>query len=163
MADEWFLFSLAAARGMAAGKGSDFVAVAATGHGTPAAAARARGIIKKQPAVRVRANAQAGTGTFGDELCCRTGDGGEKPVQATFAGDEFQAPFAVLLEDLVVAFGDAQNLIDRLDPIAQQGFFAEECAEGQVQRRMEPLSFAEECAGASRVILREHQELSTAF
>ena len=134
VADE--LSFLPAACGMAAGKGSDFVAIAATGHGAPAAAARAGGIIEKEPAVRVAADAQAGTGTFCDELGCRTGDGGEEPVQATFAGDEFQAPFAVLLEDLVMAFGDAQDLIDRLDPIAQQGFFAEERAEGQVQGSM---------------------------
>lgn len=148
---------------MPAGKGCDFVAIATTGHRTPAAAARARVVIEKETAIRVGADAQTGAGTFGDELRCGTGDGCEEPVQATFAGDEFQAPFAVLLEDLVVSFGDSQDFIDRLDPLAQQGFFAQERAEGLVQGSMQPLSLVEEGAGALRVVLREREELGAAF
>lgn len=155
--------ALAAAWGMPAGKGCDFVAIAATGHGAPTAAASARGIIEKKAAGGVGADAKAGTCTFGDELRGRTRDGGKEPVQATFAGDESQAPFAVLLEEFIVAFGDAQDFIDRVDPIAQQDFFSEERAKDLVQGGMQPLSLAKECAGALRVILGECEELGAAF
>src|SRR5580704_5106721 len=120
---------LAAARRMTAGKGCHFMAIAAKRHRAPAPAARARVIIEKEPARRVEADAKAGIWTFRNEFRGRARNGCEKPVQTAFAGDELQAPFTILLEELVVAFGDAQDFVDRFDPIPGKNFFAEQSPE----------------------------------
>lgn len=117
---------------MAAREGGHFVAIAATGHGAPAAPAGARGVVEKEAAVRVGTDAKAGGCTFRDELGCRTSDGGKEPVQTTFASDEFQAPFTVLLEEFVMAFGNAEDFIDWLHPISLQRLFIEKCIQGLV-------------------------------
>jgi hypothetical protein len=70
---------------------------------------------------------------------------------------------AVLLEELVVAFGNAKDFIDRFNPIARKGFFMEERVEGALKRGVEPLGLAEECVGASRVILGQSEELGAAI
>jgi len=70
---------------------------------------------------------------------------------------------AVLLEELVVALGNAKDFVDRFNPIAQKGFFMEERLEGTLKRGVEPLGLAEECLGASRVILRQSEELGAAI
>jgi hypothetical protein len=150
---------LPAGGGMAPGEGRDFMAIAATGHRTPAPAARARGIIEKEATIRVGTGAEAGTWTFRDEFGGGTRDGSKEPVQATFTGDKFQAPMAVLLDEFVVPFGNAEDFIDRLDPIAQESFFMEESVEGVLQGGMEPLGLAEECVGGLRVIVGEPKEL----
>ena len=66
---------------------------------------------------------------------------------------------AVLLDELVVAFGNAKDFIDRFNPIALKGFFIEERVEGTLKRSVQPLGLAEEGVGASRVILRQSEEL----
>jgi len=114
---------------MAARKRGDFMAIAAKRHRAPAPAARAGVIIEKESARGVGADAQTGTCAFGDEFRGRTGNGCEEPVQTAFPGDEFQAPFAVVLKEFVVALGDAQNFVDRFDPITRKSFFAEQCPE----------------------------------
>ena len=53
---------------MAAREGGHFVTIAAAGHGAPAAPAGARGIVEKEAAVAVGADAKAGGCTFRDEL-----------------------------------------------------------------------------------------------
>ena len=112
---------------MAAREGSHFVAIAATGHGAPATPAGARGVIEKEAAAWVGADAKAGGYTFRDEFGGRASDGGKEPVQTTFASDEFQAPFTVLLEEFVMAFGNAKDFIDWLYPVSLQWLFLEKC------------------------------------
>ena len=94
------------------------MAIAATGHGAPAASAGTRGIVEKEAAAWVGTDAKAGGWAFGDELGGRTSDGGKEPVQTTFASDKFQSPFTVLLEEFVMAFGNAENFIDWLYPVS---------------------------------------------
>jgi hypothetical protein len=132
---------------MAAREGRHFVAIAATGHGAPASPTGARGVIEKEAAVRVGADAKAGGCTFRDELGGGTSDGRKEPVQTTLACDEFQAPFTVLLEKFVMAFGNAEDFIDWLYPISLQWFFIEKRIQGLVQSSVEPLGLAEERVG----------------
>lgn len=148
---------------MAAGKACDFMAIAATGHGTPAATTSARGIIKKQSTRGVGTDAKASAWAFGDELRCGTSDGCKQPFQTAFAGYEFQAPCTALLKKLVVPFGDAQDVVDGLDPVMLNGFLAEQCAKGLAQGCMQPLGFEKESAGALRVVLGESEQLGAAF
>ena len=103
------------------------MAIAATGHGTPAAPAGARGVIEKEAAVRVGADSKAWGCTFCNELGGRASDGGKEPVQTTLSCDEFQTPFTVLLEEFVMAFGNAKDFIDWLYPVSLQWLFIEKC------------------------------------
>jgi hypothetical protein len=86
--------------------------IAATRHRTPTSAARPGGIIEKEPARRIRTDAQTRSCSLGDDFRGRTGDGCEKPIETTFTGDEFQAPFAVLLQEFVVTLGDTEYVVD---------------------------------------------------
>jgi hypothetical protein len=147
---------------MAAGKGSDFVAIAAAGHGAPAAAMRARGIIE-EAAGRIGTNAKGRAGSFGDQLSRGTCDGRQEPIQTAFAGDKLQAPCAVLLEEFVVPFGDTQDFVDGLNPFTGNGFLAEQRAKACVQGSVEALGFAEKCSCALRIDLRESEQLSAAL
>ena len=96
---------------MAAREGGHFVSIAATGHGAPAAPAGARGVVEKEAAAWVGADAKAGGYTFRDEFGGRASDGGKEPVQTTFASDKLQAPFTVLLEEFVMALGNTENFV----------------------------------------------------
>src|SRR5580658_4642406 len=147
------VFVLPAACRMPAGEGCDLVAIAATGHRAPTPAARARVIIEKEAAGRVGADAKAGACAFGDQLSGGSRDSGEEPIQSPFAGDKLQAPFAVLLEEFVVPFGDAQYFVEGLDPITQKSFFVEQREEGPVQGSVQSVGFAEEGASALWIIL----------
>src|ERR1700694_2546212 len=107
-----------ARRCVLAGKGSYFAAIAANGHGTPAAAACARIVVKEQTTVRIGAKPKARAGALGDNL--RTGPGhcGEQPVKAALPRDEFDLPDTGLTDKFIVPFGNAQYFIEWLDPFA---------------------------------------------
>ena len=62
-----------------------------------------------------------------------------------------------------MALGDAQDFVDRRDPLAGQGFFGEHGAEDFAQGGMQGLSLYEEGGGALRVILGEREQLSASF
>jgi hypothetical protein len=70
---------------------------------------------------------------------------------------------AVLLDELVVALGNAKDFIDRFNPIAQKGFFMEERVEGALERGVEPSGLGEERVSASRVVLGQSEELGAAI
>lgn len=144
---------------MAAGKGSDFMAIAAPGHGAPATAMRARGIIEKEATGRIGANAKRRAGAFGDQLSGGTCDGRQEPIQTAFAGDKFQAPRAVLLQEFVVPFGDAQDFVDWFNPFTGNDFLAEQRAKACVQGSVEALGLAEKCSCGLRIDLRESEQL----
>ncbi len=59
--------------------------------------------------------------TFGDNLCAGAGHCREQPVQAAFPRDELDLPAAILGDKFVMALGDAQNLVNRLNPL--RGYF----------------------------------------
>jgi hypothetical protein len=104
----------------------DFVAIAADGHGAPAAPVRARVVIEKEPARRVRATAHRCIRAFDEEFGGGPRNGGEKPFEAAFAGHEFQAPAFGMENKFVVAFGETQQIIDGLDPDFRKGLFLDE-------------------------------------
>src|SRR5208282_4499587 len=139
------------------------MAIAAKRHGAPAPPPRPRVIVEKEPARRVRANTKARARAFRNEFRGRAGDGGEEPVQTTFASDKFQTPFAVLQQEFVVTFGDAQDIVDRLDPVARHHLFAKQRCEDLGKGSMKPSGFGEEPSSTLRVTLRKGQQLRTTF
>jgi hypothetical protein len=102
-------------------------------------------------------------GTFRNEFRGGTGDGGEKPVQTAFAGDELETPSAVLLKELVVTFGNPQDLVDRLDGVAGNRFFVNQCPESFREGSAKPSGLAEKGPRALRVALGESQQLSASL
>jgi len=104
----------------------DFVAIAANGHGAPAAAMRARVVIEEEAARRISAAAHWGGGAFDEEFGGGTRDGGKKPFEAAFAGHEFQAPAFGAWNELVVAFRETQQIVDGFDPDFREGLFLDE-------------------------------------
>lgn len=62
-----------------------------------------------------------------------------------------------------MALGDAQDFVDRRDPVAEQGFFGEDGAENSAQGDMQGLSLCEEGGGALRVVLGEREQLGASF
>jgi len=129
-------------RSLAAGKGGDFAPVATNRHGAPAAPARAGSIVEKKAASRIGAQAQPGVRALGNRFGRGTGHGGKQPLKAALSGNEFDFPIAVAGDKFVVPFGDAQDVVDRLDPFARYPFPVEESFEGHAQRGSKPLGLA---------------------
>jgi len=119
---------------MFACEGGNFAAIAASGHGAPPAATRARGVVEEEAASRVGAEANGGSRSFDDNLRGGTGDGGEQPVETVFAGDVLDAPGLILLQEFVVALGDAEEGIHRFDPLAGDSFLSDHGREYAMQR-----------------------------
>jgi hypothetical protein len=118
------------------------VTIAATGHRTPTPAAGARGIIEQEAAGWVGADAKTGARALRNDLRGGPGDGRQEPVQTAFTGYESEAPLAILFQEFVVTFGDAQDFVDRFDPFANQRFFLEQDAETFTKGSVKPLGFA---------------------
>src|SRR5580704_2061643 len=89
-------------------EGGDFIAVSANGHGTPAAAVGAGIVIKEKAAAGVGAEPQPCAGTLGDQFRRGTGNGRQQPIETTLARYEFNSPDAIVVNEFVVPFGDAQ-------------------------------------------------------
>ena len=119
---------------MAAEERGDFVAIAAEGHGTPAAAMRAGIIIEEEAAGGIGAAADGRARAFDEEFGGGASEGGEQPIQAAFTGDELERPGPFVRDELVVAFGDAKDFIDRLDPGSGKGLFVDDGAEDGAER-----------------------------
>jgi len=130
------------------------MAIAAARHGAPTAATCARGIIEKQTASWIGADSNARGRALRDKLGRRACDSREEPIESAFASDEVHAPFVSLLEEFIVAFGDPQDVINGLDPVAENGFFVEQGTEDFTKRIVEPLGFAQESTGTLGVVLR---------
>jgi len=123
---------------VAAGKASHLVAIAADGHGAPTAATRTRFVAEKKTASGVRANAQAGLRAFDNDFRRGTRDGGQEPVQSSLARLEFHFPSVFFEDDFVVALGDAQNLVDRLGPLARNQLLSDNRPKGLAQGVAKP-------------------------
>ncbi len=136
---------------MLTGKSSYFAAVAANGHGTPAAAACARIIVKEQTTVRIGAKPKKRAGAFGDNLRTGAGHRGEQPVKAALPCDEFDFPDAGLRHKFIVPFGDTQYSIKWLDPFAGYPLLSEHGREHLAQGRAEPLGLQQQCFCSSKV------------
>ena len=105
-------------------EGSDFVAVPTDGHGTPAAAMSPGLVVKKKSTAGICAQPEAGPGTLGDQLRRGTSDGSEQPVQAAFAGHEFELPGTLPANQFVMTFGDSKDLVQRFSPMGRNFLLA---------------------------------------
>lgn len=148
---------------MAARERRDFVAVAATRHRAPPSAARPRHVRKEEPANRIGADAEAGGRSFEKNLRSGTSDGRQEPVQTVFAGDEFETPFAVLEDELVMSLGDAQDFIDRFDPFPGDSLFTDYGRENLTERLSEPRDAGQQNVHSFLVSFREVQKEGAAL
>jgi hypothetical protein len=99
------------------------VAIAANGHGAPAAAVGTRVIVEEEAARGIGANADRCVGAFDDQFGGGTRNGGEEPLEAAFPGNEFQMPAFGAGNKFIVAFGEAKQIVDGLDPAFGEGLF----------------------------------------
>jgi len=111
---------------VAAEEGSDFVTIAANGHGTPAAVVGARVIVEEKATRGIGATTDRRAGAFYEELGGGTCNGGEEPFEAAFAGDELQPPAFGTGNEFVVAFGETKQIIYGLDPGFGEGLYLNE-------------------------------------
>src|SRR5271169_1380137 len=118
---------------MLAGESGYFVAVATQGHRAPAAAPCARIVVEEKATMRIGANTKTRAGALGDNLRAGTGHCGEQPVQASLARDEFDFPEAVLANQFIMPFGDAQDFVYRLDPFPGNALLAQHGREDLAQ------------------------------
>lgn len=128
---------------MAPEKRGDLVAIAADGHGAPAAAVGARIVIEEEPARGIGADTHRCVGAFDDQLGGGTRNGGEKPFKATFAGDEFQSPTFGAGDEFVVAFSEAKQIVDGFDPAFGERLFGHEGREDGADRFAQTKDFQE--------------------
>jgi len=102
------------------------VAIAANGHGAPAAAVGARVVIEEKATRGIGANANGCVGAFDDQFGGGTRNGGEEPLEASFPRDEFQPPAFGAGNKLVVALGEAKQIVDGLGPTFGEGLLLHE-------------------------------------
>jgi len=146
---------------MAAEEGGNFVTIAAKGHGAPAAAMCAGVIVEEEAAGGVGATANRGARAFDEEFGGGAGDGGEEPVQAAFAGDELERPGAVAGDELIVTFGDAENLVNRLGPGGGKGFAVDNGSKDGAERFAEPEDAQEDSVDGLRFRAEKRPETSS--
>jgi len=111
---------------MAMEERGDFVTIAADGHGAPAAAVSSRVIVEEKTAGRIGANAHRSVGAFDDEFGGGARNGRKKPFEPAFPSDEFQPPAFGARNQLVVAFGEAKEIVYRGCPAFWKRFFLHE-------------------------------------
>ncbi|HET8965412.1 MAG TPA: hypothetical protein VFN20_04305 [Candidatus Acidoferrum sp.] len=101
------------------------VTISAKCHGAPAAPAGSRVIVKKNLTLRIGALFEVLAGAFGNELGAGACDCRQQPFQALLASHESETPrFAIPLQ-LVVAFGNPHNSVDRFGPLRLQPLTAQ--------------------------------------
>ena len=106
---------------------------------------------------------KARAGSFGDNLRPGTGYGGEQPVKAAFASDEFDFPSAVLTNKLIMSLGDTQYFVYRLEPLPGYPLLSDHGRKHSAQGRAEPPGFQEQRFCSLRVGLRQAQKLGAAL
>jgi len=149
--------------GAAAEKQGYFVAIAANGHGTPAAAMGARVVIEEEAASRIGAAAHRGVGALDEEFGGGPRNGGEEPFEAAFAGDELQTPALGAGNELVVAFREAQQVVDGLDPDSWEGLLLDERSENGAERLSEAQDFEENRVDSLRLCGKQWMKASGAL
>lgn len=134
-----------AAGGVAAEEGGNFVAVAADGHGTPAAAAGAGIVVEEEAAGWVRTASDRRARTFDEEFSAGASNGGEEPLETTFTGHKLKGPGAVAGNEFVVTLGDAEDFVDRFDPGRWKGFLVDDGSEDGAERFAQAKNAEEDC------------------
>ena len=77
---------------------------------------RAGIIVEKEAAGGVGTAADGSARAFDEELGGGASEGGQEPVQTAFAGDELERPGPLLEYEFIVTFGNAEDLVDWLNP-----------------------------------------------
>ena len=139
------------------------MAIAANGHGAPAAAVRARVVIKEEAARRIGAPTDRSVGAFDDQFGGGTRDGGEEPFEAAFAGNEFQAPAFDAGNKLVVAFGETKQIVDGFDPALGEGLLLDEGREDGADGFAQTKDFQEHGVHGLRFGVQQGKKASCAF
>ena len=110
------------------------MAIAADGHGAPAAAMRAGIIVEEEATGGVGTAADGCAWAFDEEFGSGASDGRQEPVQSTFTGDELERPIPFMEDQFIMAFGDAEDLVDWLDPGGREGLVIDDAAEDGAER-----------------------------
>src|SRR5205814_9750365 len=150
-----------ARRSVIAGTSSHFAAIAANGHGTPAAAARPRIVVEEQTTPRIGANPQARVEALSNSLRPGSGHCGEQPVQSSLTRDEFDLPKIILSDEFIVPLGNAKYFVYRLNPFSGNPLLVEHGHKHLAQGGAQPSCLQEQRCGSLRVGLRQIKELGT--
>jgi len=146
-----------------AGKSSYFATIAANGHRTPAAAARARIVVEEQATVRIGTKPKARASPLGDNFSRGSGHRGEQPIKASLPRNEFDLPDTILSDEFIVPLGNAQYFVYRLEPFPRYSLLSEYGREHFVQGGVEPPGFQEQRLRSPRVALRQTHKLGAAL
>ncbi len=111
----------------------------------------------------IGAKAKARAGALGDNFCPGPGHGGKQPVKAALSRDEFYFPGAVLTYQFIVAFGDTQYFVYRIDPFSGHLLLSEQGRERLAQGIPEPPGLQEQGFRSLCVGLRQGQKLGAAL
>jgi hypothetical protein len=122
---------------MAPQERGDFMAIATDRHAAPPTPMGARVIVEEQTAGRVSTAADGSAGAFDEKLRGRTSEGCQEPVEAALAGDKLKRPRALVRNEFVMTFGDAKDLVDRLDPGGRERFFVDDRSKNGAERLAE--------------------------
>jgi hypothetical protein len=94
---------------------------------------RARIVVEEEAAGRISTAANGRVGTFDEEFGGGTSDGGEQPFQALLASEKLQRPDSAVRDYFIVAFRNAQNLVDRCDPGRGEGLAVDDASKHGAQ------------------------------
>ncbi len=153
----------ATAGSVAAQERGDLVAIAANSHGAPATAMGARVVIEEEAACRIGANADRRIGPFDDQFGSGTGNGGEKPLEAAFPGNEFEPPAFGAGNKLVVPFGETKQIVDGLDPALGEGLLLHEGREDGADGFAQTKDFQENGVHGLRFGVEQRRKAGCAF
>jgi hypothetical protein len=153
---------LAAGR-VAAKERGDFVAIATNGHGAPASPMRARIVVEEEAAGRISTAANGRVGTFDEEFGGGTSDGGEQPFQALLASEKLQRPDSAVRDYFIVAFRNAQNLVDRFGPRGGEGLTVHDGTKHGAERLPQAQSAEEHGIDSAWLGMKEWTQAGSAF
>jgi len=139
------------------------VAIAANGHGAPAAAVGTRVIVEKEAARGIGANTDRGVGAFDDEFGGGTRNGGEEPLEAAFPGDESQTPAFGARNKFIVAFGEAKQIVDGLDPAFGERLFLHQGSKDGADGFAQAKDFEENGVNGLRLGVEQGMKAGRAF
>lgn len=120
-------------------------------------------VAEQEAASGIGADADIGTVAFEDDFGSGARHGGEQPVKAFFSRDELETPASLGLEQLVVPFGDAKDVVDGLGPFRRNGFVPDKCREDLAERVAQANGSSQEGVRGAGVGLGKGQKLIATF
>ena len=135
------------------------VPVSANRHRAPPPPVRPRSIKEVQAARGIRAHPQARLRTLRDNLRRGARHRSQEPVQSALASHELQLPAGAILGQLIVAFRDPKNLIDRHNPLCDDSLLANHRRKGLTQSFAKPDGPRKYLLSGLWVAVRKHQQV----